>query len=258
MSYVLAIARLLIFIMLLTSYLTAFGLVTLFYGYSLARVLRWKRSFCRLILKLLNVVIIKEGTSYNDNAYLVINNHRSYLDPIIAMTEYLSVAVAKAEVRRWPLIGVGALISGVIFVQRDLQSSRQDARRGIGDKLRAGYSVYICPEGTTTIQPTTLPFRKSVFHLAADEHYAIIPVTIEYADLQNAFVGQDTFLPHFLRTFARIKNPVMMVMGQPLKGNNAELLLQLCQRHIDQNLVYCRERLKTLFPQQYDHSRIIN
>lgn len=255
MNYLLALARFVVFVLLLVTYLTGFGLVTLLYGYSLSRILRWKRSFCRLILKVLGVIIIKEGKSYNNTAYLVISNHRSYLDPIIAMTEYLAVAVSKAEVSRWPLVGLGARISGVIYVQRDRQNSRIEARQAIGQFLREGHSVYICPEGTTTTQPVTLPFRKSIFHLAADEQFPIIPVAIEYADLQAAFVGKDTFLPHFLRTFRRLHNPVMMVMGSPVRGNDREVLLQMCQAQIDQNLEYCRERLKTLYPGRYDHSR---
>lgn len=255
MNYLLAGLRFILFVVILIGYLVGFGLFTLCLGYSLPRVLKWKKSFCQLMLKLLGVVIIKEGRPYQAGACLVINNHRSYLDPIIAMTEYLAVAVSKAEVKKWPLIGIGALISGVIYVKRELQHSRVEARRAIGQALRKGTSVYICPEGTTSLQPTTLPFRKSVFLLAAEESFPIIPVTIEYANLEMAFVGQDTFLLHFMRTFGRLTNPVMMVMGDPLRGSDGEDLLRRCQENIDQTLVYCRQKLQEVYPKDYTHSR---
>jgi 1-acyl-sn-glycerol-3-phosphate acyltransferase len=55
----------------------------------------------------------------------------------------------KKEVASWPLIGYLCKISGVVFVDRKCQDSRQKNQRKHKGIINSGNSVINFPEGTT-------------------------------------------------------------------------------------------------------------
>jgi 1-acyl-sn-glycerol-3-phosphate acyltransferase len=63
---------------------------------------------------------------------LIIANHRSYFDPVI-VSHVNAFPVGKKEVASWPLIGYLCKISGVVFVDRKCQDSRQNQRKHKGN-----------------------------------------------------------------------------------------------------------------------------
>ena len=121
-------------------------------------------------------------------------------------------------------------------MQRDQKSSRKLARKAILQCIQEGYSVYICPEGTTHIQPQTLEFRPATFHMAAEHRIPILPVAVEYKDKNDAFIGNDTFLPHFIRTFGKWRTVIHLHIGPILQGDDGEELLKQCKSWIDDSL----------------------
>lgn len=198
-------------------------------------VLRIRQQFIKVILAWLGVQIIKNGEIYKNN-FLYVSNHRSYLDPIVLLRYTPALPVAKAEVGKWLFIGFAIKLTGILLVQRDSKTSRYDTLLSIKTALKNGLSVLIYPEGTTTKRGATLPFQRGVFRVAAAEGIGIVPITIVYAHENDAWVGKDTFLPHFIRCFGKRKTIVFLHIAQPIRDTNIQKLLETTQLQIDNTI----------------------
>jgi 1-acyl-sn-glycerol-3-phosphate acyltransferase len=132
---------------------------------------------------------------------LIVCNHISYIDPIAVLRHIDAQVVAKAEVKDWPLIGYGAHLVGTIFVKREEKTSRQETAGTIRSALESKESILVFPEGTTTAGPGTLPFKPRSFQAAYETGVPVQPVAIFYDSPLVAYIGDDTFLPHFFRVF---------------------------------------------------------
>jgi lyso-ornithine lipid O-acyltransferase len=196
----------------------------------LAWTLRQRQRIARQLVWLLNIKIHLSGAP-SDGNFLFIGNHRSYVDPVVAAVSVAFMPVAKAEVGKWPLIGWAARITGIVYVKRENKQSRADTRIAIKKALLEGAPVLIYPEGTTSATHLTLPFRVSAFQVAAE--LRIVPIAVEYADASDAWTGNDTFIPHFMRTFGKPKTTVWIDFGAPILDAHWEQLLAKTQAAID-------------------------
>jgi 1-acyl-sn-glycerol-3-phosphate acyltransferase len=114
-----------------------------------------------------------------------------------------ALVVAKAEVKKWPLVGFGANLVGTLFVKREEKSSRQVTANAIRAALEQKESVLVFPEGTTTAGPLTIDFRPRSFQAAEEAGVPVQPMAIYYDSPDMPFIGDDTFLPHFFRVFRK-------------------------------------------------------
>ena len=157
---------------------------------------------------------------------LILSNHRSYIDIVLIPSKTPYVIVAKKEVSRWPVIGLAARAIKVIFVDRDSARHRKIVRSQIISRLKEGLSVLIYPEGTTFEGPGILPLKPGMFRVAANEGLKIFPVAIEFKEKDMAWIGADTFLPHFFKAFSRWRVDVEVSFGPPLEGKDENALRQ--------------------------------
>ena len=122
--------------------------------------------------------IIKLGNRLGDNADMA----------MIELVDFNTIySTAKKEVKNWPLIGNVGKTTGVIFVKRDCEKSKEDTRNQIHTVLKNGFSILNTPEGTTHIEPTTIKFKPGAFILAAQLGAPVIPVAIDYKDLNPTY-----------------------------------------------------------------------
>jgi lyso-ornithine lipid O-acyltransferase len=212
-----------------------------FFKKKLAWTLRQRQRIARQMIWLLNIKIHTSGRPMDGN-FLFIGNHRSYADPIIAACEVAFMPVAKAEVANWPLIGWGARITGVLYVKRENKQSRADTRTAIREGLKAGDPVLIYPEGTTSSDALTLPFRVSAFQVAAELGIPVVPVTLNYGDPEDSWGGQESFVAHFLHTFSKPEMNVWLDFGTPILDSNWEQLLAKTQSAINAKIVELKEK----------------
>jgi len=203
--------------------------------------IKHRRQFCLVLMPILGIKITKKGKAAYNNV-LFIANHRSYIDPFVLVTHFDALALAKAEVRAWPLIGYGVKITGTYFVKREEQISRQEARKGISHTIKNGHSMLLFPEGTTSNLPTTLPFKPRTFQMAAENQVKIIPIAIEFQDPKDAWIGKDTFIPHFFQTFAKRKVICEVHYGPPMWDTNETILKTKVQSWINQELTSMRKK----------------
>jgi lyso-ornithine lipid O-acyltransferase len=208
-------------------------------GFDLEWALSARQKWVHRALRILGVEAGISGTP-PEGPCIFIGNHRSYLDPVITLRDVRAIPVAKSEVASWPLIGYGGHVSGIMYVKRESKRSRAGTIEAMRQVLLGGHAVLVYPEGTTHIQPTTLPLRTGAFRLAVEEDVPVVPVALEYGSIEDAWYGDDTFVPHFLRCFGKKKTFVKMRYGQPISGNDAQALARQARLWLDENLVQMR------------------
>lgn len=204
-------------------------------GHDLDWALSQRKKLAHFLIRRLRINLTITGRS-PQGPVIFVANHRSYLDPVVFHQNHIFLPVAKADVARWPLIGYGVKITGVLYVKRADKESRRQTREAIADTLRAGKSVFICPEGTTHTKPQTIPFRKGTFVVAAEQGFPIVPVAIEYQDPLDAWVGNDSFIPHLFRLCKKPVIEVSVGLGRAIYSNDPDRLLQETQKWIDNRL----------------------
>jgi 1-acyl-sn-glycerol-3-phosphate acyltransferase len=237
--------RLLFFFFGTLLYVIRYLAKTVFTGHDMDRGLRLREEWAGYLLQWMGDRITMEGT-LPEGGGLLVCNHRSYLDPVVLLRDVVAVAVAKKEVEDWPIIGYGARISGAIFVDRSNKESRTKTRQAIGDAIRGGYFIINYPEGTTHGEPQTIKFNPGAFIEAMEENSPIYPVAIDFRNPNDAWVGDDTFLPHFISCFGKRYTDVRIRYGARLQGDSAEAILEQSQTFIDRALEEFREEWGSL------------
>lgn len=129
---------------------------------------------------------------------VLVANHLSYLDPIAIAQAMPITAIAKSEVHGWPAIGRALADLGVLFVRRGDPANSAVALRRAMRLLDAGVSVLVFPEGTTTWGDDVLPFQRGAFGLAALKNVPVVPIALRYSSRDLCWVGNTSFVPHFL------------------------------------------------------------
>jgi 1-acyl-sn-glycerol-3-phosphate acyltransferase len=143
-------------------------------------------------------------------------NHLSWLDPLVVASVLPCAPVSKLDVARWPVIGSIARELGVVFVSRGDPASGVRALHAAADALAHGVSVLNFPEGTTTDGAVVLPFRTGIFGLALRAGVPVVPVALAYDPPHLAWVGDATFLPHYLTVATRRRARAFVRLGAPV------------------------------------------
>lgn len=235
LKYLRAIWRLLFFAIYTMLRVAQILILNLLKGNDMNRAMRIRKSWARTLLPSIGVRMDVRGTPPTTPC-LLMGNHRSYLDPVVLIHDVVACPVSKAEVASWPIIGYGAKVTGILFLKRESSSSRKKTLDGIAEKVREGYTVILFPEGTTHALPRCMEFKPGGFRLAAEENTPITPVAIEYRYTADYWIGNDTFLPHFLRRFGEKEMQVFVRYGTPMHSDDPERLRKAAMDWINQEL----------------------
>jgi 1-acyl-sn-glycerol-3-phosphate acyltransferase len=241
-SFLLGLFRLLFFILYVSFFSFSFYLASFFWNQETTalRAQSLRDFLIKITNRFLGIRTIVNGELPRIQG-LIVANHRSYFDPIVIVSHIHAYPVGKKEVASWPLIGYLCKISGVIFVERECQDSRQKTCDTIKKTLNAGYSVINFPEGTTHVLPTTVDFNYGSFKTATQIKAAIIPVAIDYKVKSDAFVNDDTFIPHFLKCFGKRITEIKITYFPPIYSEDPEFLLNTSKDMIDKELIRYRK-----------------
>ncbi len=156
--------------------------------------------------------------------HLLLGNHRSYIDILAVLGVRPCGFLAKVEIASWPVFGAAASLHPTVFVARDDRDSRKRAREGALALLQRGLAFAAFPEGTTCRGPGVLPFFPGLFHLAEQYDFPVVPFALEYEDRADAWIDDDPFVGHFLRTFRKPKIRLHLSFGPVLRRKPAESL----------------------------------
>lgn len=205
--------------------------VTLAGGWSGSRVSRHAGRWARILVHTLNIDIRCSG-KFPETGAMIVANHRSYLDIVVILAHVDAAFLAKAELRRWPVFGYAAQKGNTVFVDRSDRISRKASRAAILERLNQGVSVVVFPEGTTSAGPGLLPFKNGIFHMVSEQAIPVVPAAVLYPDRSVAWIGDDTFVPHFLRIFSRPGIRADLSVGLSLSGLNGGNLNTACHGFI--------------------------
>ena len=138
------------------------------------------RRFFERVLRAFAISIELRGAPSAEPGTLFVANHISWADIPVLGSVIDAYFIAKADIADWPLVGKGARRLGTLFVQRERRHGVSAQADAIRERLAAGESVILFPEGTTSDGVELLPFRTSLF-AAADAARHIQPVALVYA-----------------------------------------------------------------------------
>jgi 1-acyl-sn-glycerol-3-phosphate acyltransferase len=145
--------------------------------YGLARFWTW------MILKTAGVSLAVEGLKRIDpqRQYIFVVNHQSNIDiPVLvqSLAGFQLRWLAKKELLWIPFFGWAMWAAKHIIIDRadrfDAVKSLQEARQ----RIQAGISIVVFPEGTRSRTGNLLPFKKGGFLLATQTNTPVVPVTI--------------------------------------------------------------------------------
>lgn len=142
---------------------------------------RAPRRWARAIARAAGMRVVAHGREAIDASvpHVFVVNHVSIMDiPAVLHALPDHGFVAKRELSDIPLFGAAARAVGVVFIDRENRKSAFAAYEEAADKVRAGRSVIVFPEGTRGADYTLRPFKKGPFVLAIRSGVPIIPVII--------------------------------------------------------------------------------
>ena len=115
-----------------------------------------------------------------DEPCVVVCNHASYIDGLL-LTATLPARftfMVQHGAADWPYVGLIVRRMGASFVNRDSAREAARAARELIDRIRAGESIAIFPEGTFRRAPELLPFQPGAFLIAARAGVPVVPSVI--------------------------------------------------------------------------------
>ncbi|NDL68278.1 lysophospholipid acyltransferase family protein [Anaerotalea alkaliphila] len=141
------------------------------------------RLTSRLLLGMAGAKLHFQGVENipRDRAVLFVGNHRSMLDiPLLMMAVDFPIAfIAKQEMDKVLLMrGWVHLLDCVLLDRKDPRKALKSILYGI-DKLKAGESLVVFPEGTRTPGDRMLPFKQGSLQLAEKSGVPVVPFGIQ-------------------------------------------------------------------------------
>lgn len=111
-------------------------------------------------------------------------DHRSYFDiPLAYVTVgHLTGFIAKKEIAKVPSLNWWMKNMNCLFLDRNDTRQALKVILAAIDNIKAGYSVFVMPEGTRNHEPELLPFKEGTFKIAEKAACPIVPVAISNTD----------------------------------------------------------------------------
>ena len=119
-----------------------------------------------------------------DTAVLYTSNHRSYADVPIGYTTVpgLTGFIAKKQIKKVPSLSWWMTNMNCLFLDRnDMRQGMKTILSAI-ETVKAGYSIFVMPEGTRNHKDEMLPFKEGTYKIALKSGCPIIPVAITNSD----------------------------------------------------------------------------
>lgn len=147
------------------------------------RAYRINRFWTWIVLRTAGVSLIVRGLENVDprHQYIFIVNHQSNLDiPALvqALARFQLRWIAKKELLRVPFFGWALWATRHVIIDR---SDPHDAAKSLArakERLAAGMSLVVFPEGTRSLDGRLQRFKKGGFLLAVQTQMLLVPVTI--------------------------------------------------------------------------------
>ena len=154
---------------------------------------RINRSWSRILITLCGARVVavgvalphqlqRDGIDSGRTGRLALANHVSWMD-IFAINAILpSRFIAKAEIGKWPLLGMLVSGGGTLYIERGRRHAVAAMNKTVREHLKLGETIVVFAEGTTTDGSGLLPFHSNVIAPALDVEAEIWPIAIRYTE----------------------------------------------------------------------------
>lgn len=123
--------------------------------------------------------VIDRNKFKRDRLYVVISNHQSQLDILVAFNLFRHFKwVSKAEIFRVPFVGWNMYLNRYVRLVRGDKESIEQMMKVSEERLREGSSVFLFPEGTRSEDGNVKKFKPGAFILAHKLKIPILPIAI--------------------------------------------------------------------------------
>lgn len=214
---------------------------------------RIPRKFHRLLCRAMGMKVDVIGAPVEGKPTLFAANHISWVDIPVLGTQILGSFVAKAEVGQWGMVGRLSDLQRTIYVERERRTRSREQSNEIADRMAAGHSIILFPEGTSTAGRTVRPFKSSLFAIAENEavDVTVQPVTVAYTHINGlpvvrnsrhkiAWVGDMDLAPHAWELLGLGKVRALVQFHDPVQRSdfaNRKELARYCEEVIAQGLL---------------------
>lgn len=174
------------------------------------------------MLRCIRIQLIVKGNPGLNGPLLIVANHMSWLDITALHAARFCRFVSKADIKKWPFIGMLASGIGTLFIERE---SRRDAMRVVhhmAQSLRSGDVLGVFPEGTTSDGSGILTFHANLVQAAIAADAPIQPVALQFIDTTTGqrstapcYVGDDTLAESVWRALTTPNIAVVINFGEP-------------------------------------------
>lgn len=135
---------------------------------------------------------------------LVVSNHVSWIDVFAINAVTPCRFVAKAEIGAWPLLGPLVTRSGTLYIERHRRHAVAAMNHLVRDHLKAGETVALFPEGTTTDGSELLTFHSNLLAPAIEIGAPVWPLALRYTEEgvrseAAPFIGEMSILTSLVR-----------------------------------------------------------
>ncbi len=140
-----------------------------------------QRRWGKLLLMAAGVRVVRHGDDRlaPGAPRVFVANHVSWFDIPVLLAALPSYGfVAKREIETVPFFGAAARAAGVIYIDRENRKAAFSAYEDASNKIRAGQSVLVYPEGTRGDEYALRQFKKGPFVLAIGAGAPVVPVVI--------------------------------------------------------------------------------
>ena len=172
--------------------------------------LQWIPRYWGRMLAWVNGVTIRvEGLDKLDagRSYIFAANHQSQFD-IFVLQGYMPFDfrwMAKKELFRIPFFGWGMRLAGYIPVDRSGGRRAVKSLDEAAERIAAGTSVIIFPEGTRSYDGNMLPFKPGAMVLAIKSGVELVPMSISGT---HGVLPKGRLLPRSGRVMIRLGDPI--------------------------------------------------
>ena len=190
------------------------------------------------LMRIFGLRSLRIGQPLRDAA-LFVANHTSWIDIELLHSQRAACFVAKAEIASWPLVGWLAASGGTIFHRRGSNHSLAAVMQVMVERLRAGRSVAVFPEGGTGHNGVLKVFHARIFQAALDADVPVQPVALRFVRdgrrvIDAGFREHESFMQNFLRMLggASMDAEVHFLEPVPVNPNGRRRMAELARERI--------------------------
>lgn len=125
---------------------------------------------------------------------LLAANHVSWLDVCVLMAVCPTRFVAKAEISKWPILGLLSRNVGTLFIERAKRIDTLRINQQISEVLEKGERVTVFPEGTTTDGTYLNHFHASLLQSAVATDALLFPVAVSYRNIAGDICQEAAYI----------------------------------------------------------------